>query len=316
MIILYLIGGLVVLFFLLTYLIFLATFHVLPPKPLVGGYDLPAGKAYRPFYPLMRQWADERALLPRQDFSIRSFDGLTLYGTYYECVPGAPIELMFHGYRGTAQRDLGGGIQRCFSMGRNLLLVDQRTSGRSEGKVISFGINESRDCAAWVDFMVDHFGPDVKIILTGISMGASTVMLAAGRPLPSNVIGALADCGYTSAKDIIQRVIRQAHMPAKLLYPLVKFSARFYGRFDLEEDSPIEAMKRCTIPIIFAHGEADNFVPCYMSRENYEACTAPKAIITVPGAAHGLSYPVDPEAYLSTLREFDSVMGLNSEVHK
>ena len=313
-------GGIVLalaaLFFLVTYLIFYIAFHAWPDKKPADGYDLPAGKVYEPFHPQMRCWADERAQLPHQDFSITSFDGLTLWGTYYEYAPGAPIELMFHGYRGNAHRDLGGGIQRCFSLGRSAFIVDQRTSGRSGGKVISFGINESRDCRAWVDFMIGHFGPDVKIILTGISMGASTVMLAAGRELPPNVIGALADCGYTSAKEIIKKVIRQVHLPADLLYPVVKFSAKLYGGFDLEEDSPMEAMGRSTVPMIFAHGEADDFVPCDMSRANYEACTAPKTLVTVPGAGHGLSYPMDPEAYLSTLREFDPVMGINTEVHR
>ena len=315
-IILIVIAALAALFFLITWLIFVVAFRAWPAKPTDRKYDLPSDEIYKPFHPQMRQWADERAQLPCQDFSIQSFDGLKLWATYYEFAPGAPIELMFHGYRGTAHRDLGGGIQRCFDLGRSAFIVDQRTSGRSGGKVISFGINESRDCRSWVDFMVDHFGPDVKIILTGISMGASTVMLAAGRPMPPNVIGALADCGYTSAKAIIKKVIRQAHLPADLLYPVVKLSAKLYGKFDLEEDSPIEAMGRCTVPIIFAHGEADDFVPCDMSRENYEACTAPKLLITVPHAGHGLSYPVDPEGYLSALREFDPQMGLTSTAAK
>lgn len=315
-IILIVIAALAALFFLITWLIFVVAFRAWPAKPSDDKYDLPPDEIYKPFHPQMRQWADERALLPRQDFSIQSFDGLTLWATYYEFAPGAPIELMFHGYRGTAQRDLAGGIQRCFALGRSAFIVDQRTSGRSGGKVITFGINESRDCRSWVDFMVEHFGPDVKIILTGISMGASTVMLAAGRELPSNVIGALADCGYTSANAIIKKVIRQIHLPADLLYPVVKLSARLYGKFDLEEDSPIEAMGRCTVPMIFAHGENDDFVPCDMSRECYAACTAPKLLITVPHAGHGLCYPVDPEGYLSALREFESRMGLTSTATK
>ena len=101
-----------------------------------------------------------------------------------------------------------------------------------EGKVITFGIKEHRDCLAWVDFMVEHFGPDVKIILTGISMGASTVLIAAGRELPKNVIGVLADCGYNSAKDIIRKVIRQMNIPVAPGYFFVKLGARIFGHFD------------------------------------------------------------------------------------
>ena len=142
-----------------------------------------------------------------EDFEIKSFDGLTLRGKYYECDPDAPVELLFHGYRGNAERDMSGGIARCFALGRNALIIDHRASGFSQGHVITFGIKEYRDCLSWVDFAVNHFGADKKLSLTGISMGASTVMIAAGTPLPPSVVCVLADCGYTSAKEIIEKII-------------------------------------------------------------------------------------------------------------
>ena len=288
-----------------SYICYRLAFHVPKKRPKCKEeFDVPEGKIYEPYHKQMIAWMKETRSLPHEEFSITSFDGLKLYGKYYEHKPGAPIELMFHGYRGNAERDLSGAVQRCFSLGRNVLIVDQRTSGKSEGNVISFGINESRDCLSWINFMIEHFGPDVKIIITGISMGASTIMITAGKDLPPNVIGALADCGYTSAKEIIKKVIRQMRLPANLLYPFVKLGAKLYGHFDLEETSPIESMKKCRIPIIFIHGEADDFVPCEMSRANYEACIAPKAILTVPGAGQGLGYLVDNEGYFKTLKDF------------
>ena len=291
----------------ISYLCFRMAFYA-PRKETVNTeeYSIPEGEIYEPFRDQMVDWIKQTRSLPRRQFQITSFDGLTLHGNYYEYAPGAPIELMFHGYRGSAERDLSGGVQRCFKLGRNILLVDQRTSGRSEGQVISFGINESRDCHSWIDFLISHFGPDVKIILTGISMGAATVMIAAGRPLPENVIGVLADCGYTSAKDIIKKTIADMKLPPALGYPFVKLGARLFGHFDLEETSPIEAMEHCQRPIIFIHGESDDFVPCEMSLRNYEACTAPKTILTVPGAGHGLAYLVGRDEYFETLLAFSN----------
>ena len=265
---------------------------------------VPEGEIYEPFRKSMEVWAKETKAMPHEVFSITSFDGLKLYGKFYKYKKGAPIELMFHGYRGNAQRDLSGGVQRCFALQRSALIVSQRCSEQSEGNVITFGINEHLDCLHWVDFMVEHFGPDVKIILTGISMGASTVLMAAGKPLPENVIGVLADCGYNSAKDIIKIVIKQMGLPASLGYFFVKLGARIYGHFDLEETSPEEALKNCKVPVIFFHGEADDFVPCEMSRINYDACPSRKKLVTIAGAGHGLSYPVDPEKYLNALRDF------------
>ena len=265
---------------------------------------IPEGEIYEVFRESMVNWIQEARAMPHEDVSITSFDGLKLRGKFYEFAPGAPIELMFHGYRGSAERDLSGGVQRCFQLGRSALIVEQRGSQGSEGHVISFGVNEHRDCLSWIDFMLEHFGPDVKIILTGISMGASTVLMAAGRELPENVIGVLADCGFNSAKDIMYQVIGQMGLPPKLCYPFVKLGARLYGHFDPDEYSAEEAMKTCKVPVIFFHGEQDDFVPCRMSRINYEACASRKRLVLIPGAGHGLSYPVAPEVYLNALRDF------------
>lgn len=267
-------------------------------------FPIPPGKIYEEHRDTMISWMKEVRKLPYEEFLITSSDGLALYGKYYECKPGAPIELMFHGYRGSAERDLCGGVQRCFALERNVLIVDQRTSGKSQGNVITFGVKESKDCLLWIDCLIKRFGPNVKIWLTGISMGASTVMLAAGEALPSNVVGILADCGYTTAKSIIKKVIRQMHLPATVLYPFVRLGALLYGGFDPNKASCPDAMKKCRVPAIFVHGEADDFVPCEMSFENYAACNTAKCLITVPNAGHGLAYLLDREGYLRTLKEF------------
>lgn len=265
---------------------------------------LPSGKIYEPYWDIMRHWAEECRNTPHEVFHITSFDGLNLYGKYYECAPGAPIELMFHGYRGSAERDLSGGMYRCFQLGHNALIVDQRCAGRSDGNVITFGIFEHRDCLRWVDFMVSHFGPDVKIILTGISMGASTVLIASDKGLPANVIGILADCGFHSAKEVICSVANSIHLPSKLIYPLIKLSAKLFGHFDLEEFTAEESLKNCRIPVLFFHGEEDAYVPSYMSQRNYNACSSRKKLILIPGAGHGLSFPVAPQRYLDEMADF------------
>ena len=295
----------VILSLLISYICFRIIFYA-PPRNHISSDEirLPKGKPYEVFWDDMRRWTLETRNMPCQEVSIISYDGLTLYGKYYEYASGAPIELMFHGYRGDAERDLSGGVQRCFQLGHSALIVDQRGAGKSQGRVITFGIREHRDCLSWVHFMLNYFGADVQIILTGISMGAATVLMAAGKPLPDNVIGVLADCGFTSAKDIIFFVARQMHLPIKLLYPFVKLGARLYGGFRLEEYSPLEAMRSCELPVIFFHGEADDYVPSFMSRRNFDACHSRKRLVEIPNAVHGLSYPVDPETYIQEAYSF------------
>lgn len=280
-----------------------------PPRTEKMGDEelLPPGSIYEPYYPVMRQWIRQLKEMECEVLTARSEDGLTLWGRYYEYAPGAPIELMFHGYRGMADRDLCGGVQRCFALGHSALIVDQRAAGHSDGRTITFGVKESRDVHAWLQVMLRRFGADTRIILCGISMGATTVLMAAGDPLPQNVVGVLADCGYTRARDIIKKVIRQMKLPADLLYPLVRLGARLYGGFDPDRADATAALSRCGVPVIFFHGDDDDFVPCGMSRENYEACAAStKRLVITPGAGHGLCYPADPEGYLAAAKEFFS----------
>ncbi|MBQ2735470.1 MAG: alpha/beta hydrolase [Clostridia bacterium] len=274
-------------------------------QPREDEYPTPEGAVYDEYREQMEEWIKAIRTMEHTEVSVTSYDGLRLCGAYYEHKKGAPIEILFHGYRGTGERDLNGGVFRCFALGRNALIVDHRAAGKSAGHVITFGIKESRDALTWVDFVLKYIDKDAKIILTGISMGASTVMMAASMPLPHNVVGILADCGYTSTKAIIQKVSADMKLPAKLVYPFIKLGARLFGGFDSDAASPIESMKHCHLPVIFFHGDADDFVPASMSEENFAVCTAEhKRLVLIRGAGHGLAFPVDQDVYLNELRSF------------
>lgn len=312
MVVLYILLGLVALVLLTSFVCFRMAFYAAPKKE-TEEYPIPPGKIYEPYRETMVAWIKEARRMPHDGVSIKSFDGLTLYGQYFEGRPDAPIELMFPGYRGVAERDLCGGVQRAFALGHNVLIVNQRACDKSGGRVITFGVREHRDCLSWIDYILERFGEDVKIILAGVSMGAATVMTAAGCDLPPQVVGIVADCGYTSAKDIICKVIRQMGLPAKLLYPFVRLGGLLYGGFDVEATSPIEGMRRCRVPVFFAHGDADDYVPYEMSVRNYEACAAKKMLFTVPDAGHGLSYLIDPDGYVNALNEIFSEYSIITE---
>ena len=310
MVILWILLGLAALCLIISYICFRMAFFA-PEKIIIGpdDYPIPDGEIYEPYREQMVAWMKEIRALPYRELTTVSHDGLTLYGKYYEFSPNAPLEIMFHGYRGSAERDLCGGVQRAFALGHSALIVDQRAAGHSGGNVISFGANESKDCLRWIDKVNEVFGTETKIILTGISMGASTVLMAAGNELPENVVAVLADCGYTSAEEIIKIVIRQMHLPPNLAYPFVVLGARLFGGFDLRQANATAALANCKVPVIFAHGDADDFVPCHMSKANYDAFTGTKALVIIPGAGHGLCYLADPEGYLAQLKAFfDSVV--------
>lgn len=297
------VAGLLLLVLLAAFICFLKVFYS-PKRKKTDEYPIPDGEIYEPFRESMINWIRQRREMPHRAVEVTSFDGLTLRGNYYEYAKGAPMEIMLHGYRGSSERDLSGGVARCFALEHNALVVDHRGSGVSDGRVISFGILERHDCLTWIDFALREIDPDAKIILTGISMGAATVLMCGAEELPKNVIGILADCGYTSAREIICKVVAEMKLPPRLMYPLIRLGARLFGGFDPDETSPIEAVKKCRVPVIFFHGDTDDFVPFDMSVQNYNACVTRKRLVKIKGAGHGLCFPVDPEGYLAELRDF------------
>ena len=266
--------------------------------------DLPTGEVYQAYRGQLEAWIKQVRAMPHTDVSITSFDGLKLCGKYYEYEKGAPIELMLHGYKGNLERDMSGGVIRAAALGRSALIINHRASGNSEGRVITFGVKESRDCLAWIDFIINNIDKDAKIILTGISMGAATVMSLSDRELPKNVVGILADCGYTTTEAIIKKVVEDMKLPSGVLMPFIKLGARIFGRFKVDEVSPLSALKNSKYPVIFLHGDSDDYVPFQMSVENYEACVSEKKLVIIEGAGHGLAFPCNPEKYYAELKEF------------
>ena len=266
--------------------------------------NLPDQDVYNLYRDIILKDIDDVRKLKFEELQIVSFDKLNLYAKYYEYEKDSPIEIMFHGYRGNSERDLSTGVKRAFKCGRSVVLVDQRASGKSDGHTISFGIHERIDCLYWARYVSEKFGSERKIILTGISMGAATVLMASTLDLPKNVVGILSDCSYNMPKDIIMKVVKDMKLPPKLVYPFIKLGAKMYGNFNLEEASPIESVAKTKLPIIFYHGTNDDYVPCNMSEKLFEECQSNKKIVTIDKGLHGTSYLTDPNKYLDELIDF------------
>ena len=135
-------------------------------------------------------------------------------------------------------------------------------------------------------------------------MGASTALMTTQEDIPSNVIGVLADCGFSSQKEIISKTIKEMKLPPKLFYPFVKLGGLIFGRFNIDELTPIDACKNMPVPVIFFHGDNDNFVPCYLSEEMAKVCSNKNKFVIIPNAEHGLAYPSSQDYYISKVKEF------------
>ena len=298
MIIVWILLGILLLLFIATYVIYRICFgEYRLEKDFTPEQLMPVGEEYVPYKEMIMRGIKRVWEAPCEIVEVTSHDGITLRARYYHRTDGAPAVLMMHGYRGNAFRDGNGIFYFTQKYGFNLLMPDERAHGISDGRMITFGIKERWDCKTWTEYLTERFGKEQRIMFCGLSMGAATVLMASDTGLPENVTGIMADCGFSSPKEIICSVMKSIQLPAGLLYPLVKLGARLFGGVDLEEASAVESVKNCKIPVLLFHGEADTFVPCYMSRMCEEACASETELLTVPGAGHGMSYCLKAEEY-------------------
>jgi hypothetical protein len=231
-----------------------------------------------------------------ETIELTSRDGIKLIGHLQMCKKPQRILIAVHGWRSSWTNDFGMVADFWHQNSCIVLYVEQRGQNNSGGDYMSFGMMERYDCLDWIQWVIQRFGDRLPLFLGGVSMGASTVLMASNLDLPSCVCGIIADCGFTSADAIWRYIVQNnLHLP----YESVLFNELCRKRIHIgsKDFSTLDALKECHVPVLFIHGTDDHFVPIQMTFENYKACSSPKRLFVVPGADHGMSYYKDKEGY-------------------
>lgn len=236
-----------------------------------------------------------------KDIWTESEDGLRLHARWLPAMKPKGTLLLVHGYHSTPWADFGRVIRMYHDLGYNLLLPDQRCHGQSEGRYVTFGVKECKDMLSWLRYHNQELCRQ-SVIISGVSMGAATVMYLADEALPSNVVGLIADCGYTSPDEIIGKVFRDiTHLPPVPWIWVTRLCAQVFARFSFRQKDARKTLAKNTLPFLLVHGEADALVPCQMGKEIFAACTGEKRLLLVPGAGHAMSFTMDKEHYTKEL---------------
>ncbi len=242
-----------------------------------------------------------------KEYSITAKDGAKLVGYLIPSEEASDIfVLCAHGYHGTRYGDFGAQAKFYHSLGYNVILVDQRASGKSEGKYIGFGYYESQDLIEWLKFFNNEFGNNIKFIVAGISMGgASVCMMSGDENLPENVVCIISDCAYTTANDEIKYCIpHYIHCPAEPFLTVVNIMNSKIAGYTFKMADAISSVKKAKVPMLFIHGGADDFVPTKMVYELYDACPTEKDLFIAEKAIHAQSFFAEPEKYQEKVKEF------------
>lgn len=211
--------------------------------------------------------------------------------------------IVVHGYTSEGKL-LSSKAKHLYNMGYNVLVPDLRSHGTSEGNYIGMGWHDRLDIIGWINYIVKN-NPNSEIALHGTSMGSATVLMVSGEKLPSNVKAIVADCGYTSVYDEFSYQLKQLfNLPA---FPIMNFSdvvTHIRAGYCLNDASAINQVKKSTTPILYIHGDKDDFVPYYMMDELYNATNSEKEKLTIEGGEHANSDLVNPKLYWSTVNSF------------
>lgn len=251
-----------------------------------------------------KEWLNKQ---PQEAVSIMSEDGLRLWGTFFPCSSEessfAKVAICFHGYTSEGLNDYSSLARFYLSEGFHLLIVDERSHGKSEGTYIGFGCLDRIDARLWMEYAVKRFGENCQILLQGISMGASTVLMSTGLTLPKQVKVAVSDCAFTSAYEVFRSVLKTMyHLPAFPLMNLADWMSKKEAGYGLDECNAKREVAKAQIPILFIHGSADTFVPCSFVYQLYGSCRSDKKLLIVPGASHAEAYYKDTNAYEQAVR--------------
>lgn len=248
---------------------------------------------------------DERWLLDAsgyEDLYLTSDDGLKLHN-YVINNNSDKWVIAVHGYTSEGKL-MSSYAKRFYDMGYNVILPDLRGHGTSEGNYIGMGWDERLDIIQLIDYIISK-DKDSKILLYGVSMGAATVMNVSGETLPTNVKAIIEDCGYTSAWDEFSHQLNELfRLPPFPMMHTASLISKVRAGYWIGEASPLEQVKKSTTPMLFIHGDNDDFVPYSMLDELYNAATADKDKLVIEGAGHAKSSKVDPTTYWNKIEEF------------
>lgn len=250
---------------------------------------------------------DKEWLLNKSNYTdeyITSSDNLNLHSYEVKNItPSNKWVITVHGYT-SESINMSTYAKKYYDMGYNVLIPDLRSHGLSEGNYIGMGWDDRLDIISWINHILAE-NPDAEIVLHGVSMGAATVSMTSGEELPSNVKAIIADCGYTSVWDEFAYQLDDLFsLPEFPIMNVSSLVAQIRAGYSLGEASSIEQVKKSKTPILYIHGDQDDFVPYFMMEELYNATSSEKEMLTIKDAGHAKSSEVDPKTYWTTVYNF------------
>jgi fermentation-respiration switch protein FrsA (DUF1100 family) len=217
-----------------------------------------------------------------EDARILTEDGVRIHAFFLPHPDATRAILFLHGNAGNASHRLPNAAA-LMQLGANVLLLDYRGYGLSEGKPDEAGVYA--DARAGLAYLVEDVGiPERRTVVFGRSLGgAVAVDLVQDR----EIAGLILESTFPSAAAMAESIFGG---------PFGWFAR---GRFDSEQK-----IARLRAPLLFFHGDRDEIVDFELGKRLFRAAPEPKAFETIRGAGHNDTVQVGGHPYFERIRRF------------
>ena len=229
-------------------------------------------------------------------------DGLNLDAEFYDLggkhtvfvIPGRTEGLRYRYYFASPYAERG----------FNVMVIDQRAHGESDGVWNSIGFHEHRDVICWAKLLRERFGVE-SILLHGICIGSACGLYALTSPdCPENLKGLVADGMYPNFYESFKNHMIELKKPTFMVMDMINWWQKYYTGFDMKT-GPIDVIGNYRKPFLMLHGRADLYSLPEKAQRIYDKCpSAKKALVWFEGGIHSRLRYQDKERYDSAASDF------------
>lgn len=248
------------------------------------------------------EWGDEN----RQyctEVSIVS-DGLKLVGEYFDfgfdkCVlieQGRAESLLYDYYFAKPYKEAG-----C-----NVLVIDTRANGKSEGKYVGVGIPESRDIPRWINYITETYPANKEFYIHGICIGSAAAVLAAAKDdFPTCVRAIIAEGTFHSFYESFKEHLIELHKPTFPIMMQIRLICKIHIGIDIKKQSPINCIDKIKVPFMLLCGKEDIYSRPAKCQSLFDKCSSEqKKIVWFDKGGHSHLRIINEEKYDNEVKTF------------
>ncbi len=212
--------------------------------------------------------------------------------------------VILHGYNGNME-DIYDIAMHYDEEGYNILMLDLRGNGESEGSFLGMGWLDRLDVINWMDVILET-NPSAEIVIHGIDMGADTALMLSGEPIKSSVKAIVAEGAYNNAWEVTKKEYKTRYekWPVFPFLHMINPVMKVWAGYSLKEADAVKQVKKTSVPILLIRGQNDTYVTEDMTKDLDQAIASPHEVLIITTGTHEDCRYAEPDTYYNKIFDF------------